>query len=152
MIYTIDQLRAITVPIAASYGVRRLSLFGSYARGEATETSDIDLLVDRGNMPGGWAIGGLYADLREALGKELDMVTTSFRFCWPSDSIIRKSGVEMVNRQATFSFFRGRIRQMPVPPAGSGRGVPPRPGRQGARPCCPRVLQCTTPRSRTGSG
>ena len=77
MIYTIDQLRAITVPIAASYGVRRLSLFGSYARGEATETSDIDLLVDRGNMPGGWAIGGLYADLREALGKELDMVTTS---------------------------------------------------------------------------
>ena len=53
MIYTIDQLRAITVPIAASYGVKRLSLFGSYARGEATETSDIDLLVDRGSIPGG---------------------------------------------------------------------------------------------------
>lgn len=28
-------------------------------------------------MPGGWAIGGLYSDLRDALGKELDMVTTA---------------------------------------------------------------------------
>ena len=77
MIYTIDQLRAITVPIAASYGVKRLSLFGSYARGEATETSDIDILVDRGSIPGGWTIGGLYEDLCAALGKELDMITTT---------------------------------------------------------------------------
>lgn len=76
MVLTIDQIRSITAPIAASYGVKRLSLFGSYARGEATEKSDIDLLIDRGNMAGGWAIGGLYVDLCDALGKELDMVTT----------------------------------------------------------------------------
>ena len=84
MIYTIDQLRAITGPIAASYGVKRLSLFGSYARGEATETSDIDLLVDRGSMPGGWTIGGLYEDLCAAFGKELDMICRSWKhteFC-----------------------------------------------------------------------
>ena len=54
-----------------------MSLFGSYARGEATEDSDIDILIDRGNMKGGWTIGGLYLDLRDALGKELDMVTRS---------------------------------------------------------------------------
>lgn len=77
MVYTIDQIRRITAPIAASYGVKSLSLFGSYARGEATDDSDIDLLLDRGGMQGGWAIGGLYADLRDALGKELDMVTTT---------------------------------------------------------------------------
>lgn len=76
MVYTIDQIRGITSPIAASYGVKRLSLFGSYARGEATEESDVDLLVDRAGLAGGWAIGGLYSDLRDALGKELDMVTT----------------------------------------------------------------------------
>ena len=76
MVYTIDQIRDITSPIAASYGVKKLSLFGSYARGEATEDSDIDLLIDRTGMAGGWAIGGLYSDLRDALGKELDMVTT----------------------------------------------------------------------------
>ena len=77
MVYSIDQIRDITSPIAASYGVKRLSLFGSYARGEATENSDVDLLVDRAGMAGGWAIGGLYSDLRDALGQELDMVTTT---------------------------------------------------------------------------
>ena len=77
MVYTIEQIRRIASPIAASYGVKSLSLFGSYARGEATEDSDIDLLLDRSGMALGWAIGGLYSDLSEALGKELDMVTTT---------------------------------------------------------------------------
>lgn len=77
MIYSIHQIREIASPIAASYGVKRMSLFGSYARGEATEESDIDLLIDRAGMRGGWAIGGLYSDLSDALGKELDMVTTA---------------------------------------------------------------------------
>lgn len=77
MVYTIEQIRSIAAPIAASYGVKSLSLFGSYARGEATEDSDIDLLLDRSGMSVGWAIGGLYSDLSEALGKELDMVTTT---------------------------------------------------------------------------
>ena len=77
MVYTIDQIREIITPIAASYGVKSLSLFGSYARGEATDSSDIDLLLDRTGMAKGWAIGGLYADLAEALGKDLDMVSTT---------------------------------------------------------------------------
>ena len=77
MVYSINQIRNIASPIAASYGVKRMSLFGPYARGEATEDSDIDLLIDRAGMAGGWAIGGLYSDLRDALGKELDLVTTA---------------------------------------------------------------------------
>jgi len=77
MIYTVEQIRRIAVPIATSYGVKSLSLFGSYARGEATEQSDIDLLIDRTGMKRGWAIGGLYEDLSDALGKELDLVTTT---------------------------------------------------------------------------
>ena len=77
MIYTVDEIRRIAAPIAAAYGVRSLSLFGSYARGEATEDSDVDLLLDWTGISSGWAVGGLYADLREALNKELDMVTTT---------------------------------------------------------------------------
>ena len=77
MVYTVDQIRRIAAPIAASYGVKSLSLFGSYARGEATDDSDIDLLLERGSALRGWRIGGLYADLRDAFGKELDMVTTT---------------------------------------------------------------------------
>ena len=75
MVYSISQIREIASPIDAAYGVKRMSLFGSYARGEATDESDIDLLIDRTGMASGWAIGGLYSDLQDALGKELDMVT-----------------------------------------------------------------------------
>ena len=76
MIYTIDQIRRIAAPIAAAYGVKNMRLFGSYARGEATKQSDVDLIIDRGSLRGGFALGGLYADLRDGLRKELDRVTT----------------------------------------------------------------------------
>ena len=79
MIYTVEQIRHIATPIARSYGVKSLSLFGSYARGEATENSDIDLLVDCGNIRSAFQMGGLYADLSEGFGKPLDLVTTDHR-------------------------------------------------------------------------
>ena len=53
-------------------------LFGSYARGEAREDSDVDLLIDdTGSGLRGWAYGGLYGDLRDALEKDIDMVPVS---------------------------------------------------------------------------
>ena len=75
MIYTIEQIRSIAAPIAASYGINSVFLFGSYARGEATDMSDVDLLIDRGDVISGFKLGGLYVDLQESLGKDLDMVT-----------------------------------------------------------------------------
>lgn len=76
MIYTINQIRQIAAPIAAAYGIKSMHLFGSYARGEASEHSDVDLLIDRGSVCSGFVLGGLYADLRDSLQKELDLVTT----------------------------------------------------------------------------
>lgn len=46
MVYTIDQIKAIVTPIAEKYHLPAIYLFGSYARGTATDGSDIDLLVD----------------------------------------------------------------------------------------------------------
>ena len=46
MIYTIDEISRRIQPVASAYGLRAVYLFGSYARGEATENSDIDLLID----------------------------------------------------------------------------------------------------------
>ena len=79
MIYSIEDIRKLISPIALSYGVKSVFLFGSYARGEATENSDIDLLVDCGAIRSAFQMGGLYADLSERLGKELDLVTTDHR-------------------------------------------------------------------------
>lgn len=75
MIYTIDEIAERVRPVAEKYGIPRVYLFGSYARGDATEESDVDLLVDAENIRGLFMLGGLYDDLCIALEKELDMVT-----------------------------------------------------------------------------
>ena len=48
-VYTIEEIRDKVIPLAKKYGVRRMWLFGSYARGEADAQSDVDFLVDEGN-------------------------------------------------------------------------------------------------------
>lgn len=75
-LYTIDEIRSIVAPIAAAHDVARIYLFGSYARGNATPSSDIDLRVDKGRLRGLFALGALYADLEDHLGKKLDLLTT----------------------------------------------------------------------------
>lgn len=75
-VYSLDEIKAIAVPLARQYGVHALYLFGSYARGEATPQSDIDFLVDRTGMEDLLALGGLYSDLETRLDKPLDLLTT----------------------------------------------------------------------------
>ena len=75
-VYTLDEIRAIAHPIAQRYGIAALYLFGSYARGEATPQSDIDLRVDRGNLVDLLELGGLSSDLEDAFQKKPHVVTT----------------------------------------------------------------------------
>lgn len=75
-IYSIDEIKNIVAPIAARYGVERVFLFGSYARGEATADSDLDFRVDKGALRGLFALGGMYSDLAEKFEKDLDLLTT----------------------------------------------------------------------------
>jgi len=71
---TIAQIKKAVTPICERYGVKKMWLFGSYARGEADEKSDVDLIHDGGNFRG-WEYGGFYADLHDALDIELDLVS-----------------------------------------------------------------------------
>ena len=75
-IYEVDEIRKIIHPILQSYGVRRAYLFGSYARGEADVSSDIDLRIDGGKIKSMFGLGALYDDLTQALKKPVDLVTT----------------------------------------------------------------------------
>lgn len=75
-IYSIEEIKNIVAPIAKQYGVDKVYLFGSYARGEATENSDLDFRVDKGMLRGLFALGGMYSDLEEKFNKELDLLTT----------------------------------------------------------------------------
>lgn len=46
MVYTIDEIKAKIIPIAKQYNVSKVYLFGSYARGEEDENSDIDIALE----------------------------------------------------------------------------------------------------------
>ena len=76
MIYTIDEIKHIVIPIAESYGVASISLFGSYAKGSATSTSDIDFIMEKGDL-----IGIKYfslLELEDAFNCKIDLITPGF--------------------------------------------------------------------------
>lgn len=75
-VYAVNEIQAIIRPILQDYGVSRAYLFGSYARGEATGQSDIDLRIDGGRVSSMFGLGALYQELAEALKKPVDLVTT----------------------------------------------------------------------------
>ena len=79
MVYTIDELRSKILPIVQEYQIHTVYLFGSYARGTATENSDVDILIDTDGscVNDLLMLGGLYSDLEDALQKSIDLVTVA---------------------------------------------------------------------------
>lgn len=79
MVYSLDEITRRITPVARAYGIRAVYLFGSYARNEATEESDIDLLIDTAGTPlrSLFSLGQLYCDLESALEKKIDLITVS---------------------------------------------------------------------------
>ena len=75
--YTIEEITLRITPVAKKYNLAAVYLFGSYARGDATADSDVDLLVDTAGagLDTLMKLGGLYSDLEDALGVRLDLVT-----------------------------------------------------------------------------
>ena len=77
MIYTVQEIQSRVAPVAEKYGIKAVFLFGSYAKGTATEKSDIDLLVDTSGttLRSLLSLGALYNDLETALEKKVDLIT-----------------------------------------------------------------------------
>jgi predicted nucleotidyltransferase len=74
---TLEQVREYRneiLHLADRYGAENVRVFGSTVRGEATQNSDVDFLVDM--RPGtGIAIGGLLEDLKDLLQTKVDLQT-----------------------------------------------------------------------------
>ncbi len=100
MIYTIEEIKKRVEPVARKYDLHAVYLFGSYARNEATENSDVDVLIDRTNskVKSMFDMGGLYSDLCDCIGKKVDLVTTQtleqnstrMRTPWFIDTVIKE--------------------------------------------------------------
>ncbi|MEO5336003.1 MAG: nucleotidyltransferase family protein [Magnetospirillum sp. WYHS-4] len=67
-------LRAMQPRLRERYPIRAMGVFGSYVRGEQTEDSDLDLLVELGDGMTLIDLAGLQIELSEALGVEVEMV------------------------------------------------------------------------------
>lgn len=72
---SIDEIKSKIVPILNRYSVRKAAFFGSLVRGEETEKSDIDLLVELPEKASLLDLAGLKIDLEELLGMEVDVLT-----------------------------------------------------------------------------
>jgi predicted nucleotidyltransferase len=69
--------RAAILAIAAKHGVQRVRVFGSFARGDAREDSDLDLLIEAGPRTPPWFPGELLIELEEELGRKVDVAEES---------------------------------------------------------------------------
>lgn len=73
----IEQIKEKALPILKEAGITRCAIFGSYATGENTNNSDVDILVE---LPEDYSLFdyvGLELKLEEALGRKVDLVEYS---------------------------------------------------------------------------
>lgn len=76
MMHTTDQIKEKAIPLLQKANIKKASLFGSYARGDFDENSDVDILIEPpDNM--GLEFIELKLDLEDVLQKKVDLV--SFR-------------------------------------------------------------------------
>jgi predicted nucleotidyltransferase len=73
--------------LAKKYHVKRLSVFGSYARGEQNTKSDIDFLVEWDGKPNFDRLMGLYCDLEEETKQDVDVISTTI----PNQIIVKNA-------------------------------------------------------------
>lgn len=74
---TLNTIKERAVPIAKEYGIMGFYLFGSYARGDASEDSDLDFRIDRPKGMSLFKLGGLQSRLAEVFECHVDIVTTA---------------------------------------------------------------------------
>lgn len=75
-IASLSDIQKVVSTLSEQYGAERVYLFGSYARGDMTKDSDIDLRIDKGSIRG-LELAGLLVDLEDALGVPVDLIPTT---------------------------------------------------------------------------
>ena len=73
-VLTIKQIKIRILPVMAKHNIHEIFLFGSYARGEANNKSDVDIYCESGDIKTLIDQGFFEDELEEALGKEADIV------------------------------------------------------------------------------
>jgi len=86
----LERLREKVAPILRRLGVRRASVFGSLARGEGDEESDVDLLVELELGRSLLDLAELKVELEEVLGRRVDVITYDSLHPLLRDKVLRE--------------------------------------------------------------
>ena len=73
--YSIEELKRIVEPVAIKHGVEKIYLFGSVARGDHSEESDYDFIIEQGRIDCIFTLSAFYRDLHNAIGYDIDVIT-----------------------------------------------------------------------------
>ena len=88
----LQEKREEILNIAAQHGAFNIRIFGSVARGEETETSDIDFLIDYDiNKISPWFPGGLICDLEDLLHRKVDVVAAKSLHYFIKDRVLQEA-------------------------------------------------------------
>ena len=71
---TIEEIRRRAIPILERHGIKKAGVFGSFVKGEAKISSDVDILVEIQSDMGLLDFVGIKLELEEALGRKVDLV------------------------------------------------------------------------------
>ena len=71
----LEEVATKILPVLRRHNVLRAAVFGSFARGEPREDSDLDILVEFGGDKSLLDLAGLKLDLEEILGRSVDVIT-----------------------------------------------------------------------------
>jgi len=93
----LEKIIEIAVPILRKHGVASASLFGSYAKGEQDEKSDIDILIEYapGVRKSLFTRIKITNELKEALQKDVDVVTENSLSPYFREEVLREKRVIM---------------------------------------------------------
>ncbi|MCL4362745.1 nucleotidyltransferase family protein, partial [Candidatus Parvarchaeota archaeon] len=75
MVNSLEEVKRLAIPVLKEHGIRKAAVFGSFARGDFDDKSDVDFLIE---PPDGkfslLDLAGVKVDLEEVLGRKVDLV------------------------------------------------------------------------------
>ncbi len=86
-----EEIKEKIISILVKHGIKRILVFGSYARNEATPKSDLDLIVD---FPEGTSLldhVGIEIELSEALNMKIDLLSQNGISPYIKDHVLKEA-------------------------------------------------------------